>query len=795
MGLALYRGLEARPLLAVAAAVVLGAAAGAQFALPLDLFRAAVVTAVLGWVVSLALRADTRVARTALLAACAAVAGLRAASERALESAATAATAQRGTFAGALDAGGWRGRLGHSTRTFELPAGLCAPGEYLAVDPVNEPAVWARGEEPGPRQAAGIVPSVELAPFEVARLARPPATLAHACASTAAGWRAQLAARAQTLRDPTTRALVTALLFGDTSLLAPELPDLFVRTGTFHVLAVSGMQVVLALVCLIAPAGSLCAWLVARASRGRVRIPRAWFTLPALLVFVPLAGGGAPIVRSALGAAFALIAPHLAAERSVLVEARGASRRVRLSRRADALSCWALALIVECALHPLAPASLSVQLSYAATWGLIVGTGPCLALVRGLAGAGPRPGRDAALVSRTGRPRSPWLVVASARALHAVACAVAASCAAVLATLPFVWARLGEFSPWGVLATPVVGPPAALLFVGGWLRVACEPLVPDALLDAAARAMVAAMRVVDLLPGTPEPVPLRPWWLVGGACALSFVALRHGFASGLGRAAALAWAVVLAPWTPASARVEVRALDVGAGTAVVLDGPGIGTWVFDAGSRDRPDVAREALAPLLRRLDPGTIGVVLSHANRDHDGALGWLLERHPPRLAAGGFPAELAERLPHGCARIALDAGSVRLAGRGGIELVLERARGGALADNEASCTLVLDVLGERAVLFGDAEGPGLDAWLALPAARGPCRLVLWPHHGSESDRLGALVRATRPAEAWISASGRPPVHAELARRAIETKCTARDGPLRLSLPGGTGRATMEPP
>jgi competence protein ComEC len=788
VGQALLRGLDARPLLGLAAAIVLGSAAGAGLPGALDLARASVVAALLVWALVLALRCDARLARLGLFAACAAVALLRAASERVTEAEATAAPVQSGPFAGTTTSEGVSARLGASTRIWTVPAGVCAAGEQVVVDPVHEPAEWARGEEPGPRRAAGVRPGVDLVPDEIARLSRAPPSLSGSLASAASSLRSALAARTASIRDPTTRALVLALLFGDTSALAPELPDLFVRTGTFHVLAVSGMQVVLVLCFLIGPASAGCAWLARRATRGRLRPAREWFTLPALLLFVPIAGGGAPIVRSALGAAFGLIAPHLSAERAAVVEARGRRVHVRLARRADALSCWALALILECALHPLATTSLSVQLSYGRDLGLIAGTGPFLALVARLAGGGSARARGwCAPLSRTGRPRSPWLVVGIDRAAHAACCAVAASSAAVVATLPFVWERLGECSPWGVFATPALGAPTALLFVGGWLRVLWAPLVPDAFLDLCARAMVASMQLFDLLPGTPEPLPPRSAWLVAAACALTFVALRRGLASGPGRVAALAWAIVLVPASPTSARVEVRALDVGAGTAVVLEGPGLGTWVFDAGSRDRQDVAREALGPLLRRLDPGTIGVVLSHADRDHDGALGWLVERYPPRCFAGALPARLVERLPHDSARLALETGALRLAGGADTALVLERALPGLASDNEASYALLLEARGERALFFGDAEERGLDAWLAHARPARPTRLVLWPHHGSESDRLDALVRATRPAEVWISAAGRPPASRELERRAIETKCTARDGPLFLRLPSGT--------
>jgi beta-lactamase superfamily II metal-dependent hydrolase len=373
-------------------------------------------------------------------------------------------------------------------------------------------------------------------------------------------------------------------------------------------------------------------------------------------------------------------------------------------------------------------------------------------------------------------------------------CAVAASIAAVTATLPFVWSRLAEWSPWGILATPVLGPPMAALLGLGWLRVFCGPmLVPDSLLVPFARATTASMRAFDLLPFTPAPLPPRPMWLVALACVATMLCVGRVWTRASARLAAVAWAALLLPWRATAARVEIHALDVGAGTAVVIEGPGLGTWVFDAGSRDRPDVAREALGPLLRRMDPGPLGIVLSHSDRDHDAALPWLVERFPPRVFAGALPAHIGERLPHGTAAIDLATGRAWLpmlaGGAPGVGLVLER--GLDVEGNEGSRVLRVHAGNEEALLCGDAEEEGLRAWLRANSAHAgsvrPVRLVLWPHHGSDMDLIEPFLRAIRPAQVWISASGVPPVHADLARRAIVTQCTALCGPLHATL-GGNG-------
>jgi beta-lactamase superfamily II metal-dependent hydrolase len=507
-----------------------------------------------------------------------------------------------------------------------------------------------------------------------------------------------------------------------------------------------------------------------------------------LALFVPIAGSGPPVVRSAIGCALASVAPCLRAARAAIVTHGARSRALRLPMRADPLSLWSLALVIECVLHPHAVASLSVQLSYAATLGLLAGTGPLIALLRGA-----RSGSDGwvARVGRTGRERSPAWRIPLERAIDLGACALAASIAAVLATLPFAWTRLCEWSPAGIVATPALVPSMTALLVLGWVRVLVPALAPDALLDPCAQAMTASMRFFDTWAGTPTPLPPRPFVLVAIATVLAFVVIARPARKLVARAAACAWAAILLPWSLSPDRLEVVALDVGAGTAVVLRSGALGTWIFDAGSRDRPDVAREALGPYLRRLDVGRIGVVLSHADRDHDSALYWMIERFPPDVWAGALPAHSSERLPHATRIVDVAQGRMRLRSSPSEELWLER--GLDQPGNEGSrCLRVRRAAGD-VVLTGDAEAEGLAAWLRIARDDAPVRLLLWPHHGSDSDRIGALLDATKPAEVWISSTAEPAVAAELDRRNVRWSWTARDGPLMLG--SGTIRAPPRDP
>ena len=404
-------------------------------------------------------------------------------------------------------------------------------------------------------------------------------------------------------------------------------------------------------------------------------------------------------------------------------------------------------------------------------------------------------------VGGDGRPRSPRWRVPVQRLLDGALSGVAASCAACLATGPVVWARFGEWAPPGILATPLALPWVAAFLGVGWLWTLAPALVPQGLLALPAHGLVALLEGVDTLPGTPLSLPPRPLALILMGCGAALAAARrHRYESSplLGRVAALALGLAHLPWALAPRDLEVVALDVGAGTAVLLRAPGGGAWLFDAGSRDRPGVATRGVAPLLRRWEVGRLVVVVSHGDRDHVSALPWLLERWSPDQVVGAAPtrppeptgrgverwAHGAERWAHTGARIDLDRGRLVLPTRGPWGATLLRGRPGE--GNEGSRSLEARVPGARVLLCGDAGEQGLEDLLDQMGVTGgspeppePLELLLLPHHGSSSAHLGRLLDALRPRRVWVSCRGTPPVAAELERRGLPWEATGEGGAL----------------
>ncbi|MDF1800494.1 MAG: ComEC/Rec2 family competence protein [Planctomycetota bacterium] len=650
---------------------------------------------------------------------------------------------------------------------------------------------FARGPVPGSMQRAGVTGSAPLRVDRLVRLGPPPrslvARLVAPVGRAVAAWRAGLLEASEALDAGLPPGLLEALLFGERDGLERQTTDLFTRTGTRHLLAISGLHVGLLAAFLILP----LARLVARLSRR----PQAELgaTAALLLVFVPLAGASPPVIRAAV-----VLGLGLAGRRSG-----------PFGRPVDGLNLWGAALCLEGLLAPERLTSLSLGLSYLATLGLLLGLGPlvrrlsgvCLAGLGRLPGLGLEPWRPA-----WSRPRRAVLVAALVRA---TSLAVASSLAAVLATLPVAWSVFGEVAPIGILLTPLVLPLLAWILTLAWPFTIALALFGGTTLErplAAAGSLVLApaadllgglLEVADGLPGSPIALPARPAVLVALAVLGSFLVLRSrlgirtpGPARSrhlLAAATAFSWAILLMPWTVAPNHVEVVALDVGHGTGVALRLPSGQVWLFDGGTRDRLGLYRQAYAPLLARWDPGRPTVVLSHADLDHWSGLADLIERHPPRAWLGHLPGALAERLPNDCATLDLSAGRLELPLEGVTRL--ELLRGGPLAGNEGSRSLLVD---GRLLLTGDAEAEGLARTLA--DGLGPVDLLLMPHHGSDTPLVDDLLDATRPREVWISGSGPPQLEAELLRRGLDLRQTRLEGPLELAGRGRRNR-TLPPP
>ncbi len=555
--------------------------------------------------------------------------------------------------------------------------------------------------------------------------------------------------------------LVRGMVLGQDDRLADDVREDFKRSGLAHLLAVSGQNVMLLAILVLAVTGA--AGLPLRA--------RLVIALVLVAAYVPLAGGGPSIQRAGVMGAAGLVAA---------LAGRPASRWYALG----------LAGAVTLALNPRAASEPGWQLSFAAVLALLLLAPP----LRG------------ALARHMPEP---------------VAEAAAMTVAATIGTAPLLAFHFEQVSlaslPANLLAAPAVAPIMWL----GMLAAAAAQVSPAAAaplnaLDGPLLAYLAALaKAAGAAPGAVLPMRLGSigalavaYALTAGAVAAARAAWRRLDRGGLPRrrraAPALvgvAVAMVAGLKVTASAAPEFRAgpgevvvtfLDVGQGDATLIqDGHGASV-LFDGGPPEAR-LDRQLAAAGVKSLDL----VVATHKSRDHQGGLHAVLERIPTRLLLENgdgtsdpdFLRLLAEADARGIRRVAARAGQVLRIGALVIRVLSPKPRPpGVPPPEEPNPRGVAAIVSSGSFdvwLSADAES---EAILPLPLRRVEAMKV--SHHGSSDPGLPDVLRRLRPEVAAIEV-GRgndyghpaPSTVAALEAAVPHVYRTDRDGAVRLAV------------
>lgn len=557
--------------------------------------------------------------------------------------------------------------------------------------------------------------------------------------------RTLLLRRLDAAMPPPEAGLLKATVLGDRSGLTAEMNQAFLDSGTYHILAISGLNVSLL-------AGTLFGlFRLLRAS------PRLAAVASALLVtlYAALAGASASVIRAAVMADTYLLA-------------------VILDRRGDLLNSLALSALVLLWWNPRFLFDVGFQLTYLATLGILLVLPRSVAAMAAL----PRPLR--------------WPLESAVITLAATAM-----------TLPILASSFNRLAPVGVLANLPIVPlsglitalgtaASALLLVtpGGlpWLNHAMAWLVD--LLFGIAR-WFAAWPWSTLRVFTPTPGMLVTYYALGAACLLAVPAVtaRNGQARhrrwacwmALGCGVLLVLQVVLKLYPPeGTPRVRMTLLDVGQGEAIFLELPGKRRMLVDAGgvSGDRFDIGARVVTPFLLHEWVGHLDVlVLTHPQADHIGGTPailrgfnvgevWSADTPSPSVTFLWIQEYLRERrIPH---RI-LSAGSPPVRwGDATMEILhppsstirLPRRGGGSLSrSNDASLVLRVSIGSQGALLTGDIEREG-EAALLREARPIRAQVLKVPHHGSRTSSAAAFIAAVRPEVALVSVGYRNRFH-----------------------------------
>ncbi len=543
------------------------------------------------------------------------------------------------------------------------------------------------------------------------------------------------------------QALVRAMVLGDRVGIDRDVSEAFRIAGTYHVLALSGAQVALLTVLLAALLRPL-------PLQGGAR---ALLLGSCLVGYAAFVGGDVPVVRATLAAVVVLL-----------------GRSLELDADAPNLVGAAASLIL---VHrPSAAGDVGFQLSFAATLGILLFTGP---LVRHL-------------------PSLPFRLEV----------ALAASVAAQVTLLPLLAVHFHRLSPASLLLNLAAVPLSGAVLLAGLAVVASSAL--SAALAEVLGAIAWAFAHALLLSG--EVVRHAPWLDVRSpGPGVAGLLLHAGGLAALARGSRWRGGLVLlvgilltvrGPGPPAAdGRLHLTVLDVGQGDSLVVRSPRGHTWVLDAGGFPDStfDVGEAVVAPFLWSLGVRRLaGVVASHPHPDHVGGVPFLLRA----FSVGRLWEGVAPQGDRGHARFEDSVrrwGGHRLAvHRGatsdwdGVNVQVLGPRGGRppwRTRNDDSVVLAL-TLGQVTILLpGDIEAAA-ERVLAAPRAA----VLKVAHHGSRTSTTAAHLEVVAPRLALVSAGHRshfghphPEVMARLAARGIPVLRTDRDGAITLSTDGRT--------
>ncbi|MGH2471290.1 MAG: ComEC/Rec2 family competence protein [Candidatus Limnocylindria bacterium] len=581
----------------------------------------------------------------------------------------------------------------------------------------------------------------------------------------------------EALADPLRRlipepegGILRGIVLGERAAVDADLASAFARSGTSHLLAISGFNM------------TLVATAVALVARGRVRPAiTASLTVACVVAYSVLVGLAPSVARAAVMAVVA-------------------SLGLAFGRRPATDNALALAVATMVGIDASAIGDVGFLLSATATGGLLY-LGDPLARRLGFLPGAIRHGLATTLAATL--PTIPIIAAVFGRVslvsplsnLIAVPLfpplMLAGAATAALGTVSLDLARLPALLAYALahLLRLVVETSAALPLAS--LAVPDGPLAGLAFGATVALALVAgpaaASRLAQALGGRVRwpPAPRIP--LARGP-DFARRALRASAAAlvvflVVGSAAAVTW--------PQPSGIRVRALDVGQGDAFLVEFDGQ-TLLIDGGPDPKRLLAElgASLPPWTRRIDV----VALTHAHADHaDGLIG-VLERYevglaiePVGLNAGPVATAWSDRIAR--------AQIPRRAVAAGMRIRVADAALAVLAPNgdprvDVPCLVLRLERGTFSMLFmGDATEQAQADLLLSPESLA-ARVYVPPHHGAASAHASALVDAVRPSAAVISVGaqnryGHPTPETLAALGRVPTYRTDRDGTVELDQGG----------
>lgn len=540
--------------------------------------------------------------------------------------------------------------------------------------------------------------------------------------SRSGAWLARLRTRLNELAwrylAPRQASLASAILLGNRAQLEPARRETFLHTGTVHLLAISGLHVGILACCFFAL--FRCGWLS--------RNVCLFLTIGFVLFYAWLVEFRPPVVRASILIVLFCIA--------------------RMAGRSGlSYNVLALAGVVVLAINPSDLFSLGTQLSFLAVASIGFGnqwifhrqTDPLKQLIE---------------TTRPWPVRTCYAVGQNLRAAFVVSGLI------WLISIPLVAVSFHVLAPVGLIVNPLILLPIAVALYAG-ITIFAFGDIAAWIANAAAIACTISLNFIESFVGWASGLTFSHFWTAGPP-AISVVVFYLGWiVFGLYPPTrvsvrrllilAIAWLIfgwILPVFVTHLYRTQIQRslvttfIDVGHGTAVLLELPNGKVMMYDCGSTISARFATGAVSDVLWHKGIGTIDtIVVSHADIDHFNAIPELTERFSigtvylsPMMNQHPSPSvtELKQALHNAKVEIKeiTQGKEITIDSAVSINVLGPKRDSIHVNDNSASIVLGIGYQGRRILLPGDLEKEGLERLLATPPSH--FDLIMAAHHGS---------------------------------------------------------------
>ena len=560
-------------------------------------------------------------------------------------------------------------------------------------------------------------------------------------------WRYQLAkAIQQQLHHSSTQGIIIGLAMGERQWITPSQEMVFTRTGTAHLVAISGLHI------------GLVAWLTWEITQRLWRYlgkPTLWLPAPRFAAIWSLLAAGC----------YALLAGFTVPTQRALIMLVVAMSGIFFARRVQPSAILAFSLFGVLLWDPFAVLSLGFWLSFGAVTVIVY------------VSTNRRDLRNSVLL-RWG--------LGSCRSQIAVSLFMA---------IIFL-TQFGYISSSSLVANSIAIPWFSLVIVPltllGAVLVGLLPTISGGILQLADYFMDALWHSLEWLANPHwmwyQAVP--PWWtIISAIVGMLVLLLPRGFpAKWIGIIWLLPLFLTRVPY-PRLGEVWFTLLDVGQGLAAVIRTQNY-TLVYDTGAKwnDNSDIGQTVVVPFLRTQGIHEIDkLLISHGDNDHIGGAQSLLKNLPITEIITSVPEKF----------IKTKTNSVRLCQAGqywrwdAVEFKILHPPVHYLAhSNNRSCVLKIITAGGSLLLPGDIEAAAESNLLNYAYSDLAADILIVPHHGSQTSSTAAFIQAVKPKIALFSVAyknrfrlPKPAIVQRYHRYGIKTWTTAQVGAIQFRL------------